>query len=284
MVPPRGTERDGALNLVLELPDIAGPPMLRKRHRACRDFRRISGFADALRGFAQEETCSSGEFLRGVREAAAREYESRSSDSRGPRENLPSATRCSRSALVAASTRNVLPVWGRVLADRHDFVLFEKAKELRLDVDWQIANLVEEERSACRRSHQAGLVRDGPPVKEPRRCPNNWLSASLASSGRTVVGKKHRGTTRRSDVDGPCDELLASAASPPVTQHGQKSLPCSRCICSTTCVMTALAERNPGSNGLERAIDGAIHRRGTVARLAEGETLARDSGPSSAAA
>src|SRR6185503_12672038 len=47
------------------------------------------------------------------------------------------------------------------LADRHDLALLQESQQLRLDVERQVADLVEEQGAACRRSNESLLIADG---------------------------------------------------------------------------------------------------------------------------
>jgi len=97
------------------------------------------------------------------------------------------------------------------LADRHDLVLLEEAQEFRLDVQRQIADLVEKQRAAGRRADQPGLIRDragetAAPVAE------QLTVGEIASGGRAVVRQKRAGAAVRTDVNRARDQLLAGAA------------------------------------------------------------------------
>ena len=63
------------------------------------------------------------------------------------------------------------------LADGHDLALLEEAQQLRLDVERQVADFVEEQRAAGGRADQALLIGDCS-GEAAARWPNSWLSAS----------------------------------------------------------------------------------------------------------
>src|SRR5438876_7377785 len=89
--------------------------------------------------------------------------------------------------------------------------MLEKPQQLGLHVERQVANLVEEQRAAGRRSHKAELIRyrsgeAASPMTE------QLAVGQLAPRGGAVVRQEHRGAAVRADVNGAGDELLAGAA------------------------------------------------------------------------
>jgi hypothetical protein len=67
-------------------------------------------------------------------------------------------------------------------------VVLEKPQEFRLHVERQVADLVEEERSAGSRSYQSGLVRDR--AREAAAAVAEELAVGkIASRGGAVVGR-----------------------------------------------------------------------------------------------
>ena len=133
------------------------------------------------------------------------------------------------------------------LADRHDLALLEKPKQLRLDVERQVADFVEEQRAAGRRSHQAQLIVDrareaAPSVAEQLAVGElaawSWCSCRAGTPRRCAAIR--RGSARAtSSLPVPLSPVMSTV----------RSFPCSRWICSTTRIIAGLAHRNPGSSG-----------------------------------
>ena len=78
------------------------------------------------------------------------------------------------------------------LADAADLPLLERAVELHLRGERQLAHLVEEERPALRLLEEAGLRAAAAPVNAPRAWPNSSLSTSSAGSAPQFTATKRR--------------------------------------------------------------------------------------------
>ena len=112
--------------------------------------------------------------------------------------------------MVAATTRTSTRLRPR-LADRQHLALFEKAQQLGLDVERQVADFVEEQRAADRRAEHAGLVGDR--AGEAAAAMAEQLAVGeLPRGARAVVGQEHAAMPRRAGVNGARDEILAGAA------------------------------------------------------------------------
>ena len=105
------------------------------------------------------------------------------------------------------------------LADRHDLGLLEESKQLRLDVERQVADLIEEQRASDRRADQSLLIGDRA-GEAAAAMPEQLTVGQIARRRRAVVGEEHRGASWRADVNRARDEVLAGAAFPG-DQHGQ---------------------------------------------------------------
>ena len=97
------------------------------------------------------------------------------------------------------------------VADGQHLALLEKTQQFRLHVEREVANFVEEQRSADRRPEHAGLVGDragetAAPMAE------ELAVGQLSRGARAVVGQEHAAAPRRPGVDRPRDEVLAGAA------------------------------------------------------------------------
>ena len=134
---------------------------------------------------------------------------------------MPSFTAFSRSTLVAAIRRNSVLI-GLRAADPLDLAFLNRAQQLGLQVEPQIADLVEEQRAVRRELELAELlpVRAG---ERPRSWPNSALSASSRGNRREVDGDERRVGVRRLAVNEPRQQLLAGAALAE-DQHGRRQL------------------------------------------------------------
>ena len=105
------------------------------------------------------------------------------------------------------------------VADRQHLALLEEPQQLRLHVERQVADLVEEERAADRGPQHAGLIGDR--AGEAAAAVAEQLAVGqLARRARAVVGQEHVRAARRSGVNRARDEVLAGAALAG-DQHGQ---------------------------------------------------------------
>src|SRR5262249_40923700 len=105
------------------------------------------------------------------------------------------------------------------VADRKNLVLLEKPEQLGLDIEGQIAYLVEEERAPGSRSNEAGLVGHGT-REAAASVPEQLAVREIAAGGRAVVRQEHRRASVGADMHGPGDQLLSR---PALTgnQHGE---------------------------------------------------------------
>src|SRR5205814_5496288 len=95
--------------------------------------------------------------------------------------------------------------------NRKYFPLLEKPEQLRLNVEWQVSNLVEKQRAADCGPQDAGLVRDRA-GKRAAAVAEQLAVRQLARRARAVVRQKHAGAPQRSGVNGARDEICARAS------------------------------------------------------------------------
>ena len=152
---PRRAQRDRPLDFVLQLADIARPPILRERIQAVGAELDVR-FAEPLRGLAEKERAEMGDFLAPL--AQRRHVDA--DDAQAIVQIFAEFPFCHPLFEVRIRRRHdahVDPLRPRV-ADRHDLRLLEKSQQLRLHVERQVADLVEEQRAAGGAANQAGLV------------------------------------------------------------------------------------------------------------------------------
>ena len=161
-------------------------------------------------------------------------------------------------------------------ADRHYLALLEKAQQLRLNVERQVADLVEEQRAARGSADEALLIRDR--AREAAAPMSEQLAVGqVALRRRAVVGEKHRRAPRRADMNGARDEVLAGAAFARDEHHQVMALQPLNLIGDA--IHRGARADEPGEQRLERAR--AARLRGVaaaVARAAQLESLAGDDG------
>ena len=105
------------------------------------------------------------------------------------------------------------------LADRQHLALLEESQQLRLDVERQVADFVEEQRAADGGPQHARLI--GHRAGETAAAMAEQLAVGqLARGARAVVGQEHAAVPERSGVNRPRHEVLAGAALAG-DQHGQ---------------------------------------------------------------
>ena len=234
----RRAQRNRALNLVLQLPHVAGPPVLREhieRFRTELDVR----FPEALGRFTQEVRAQVRDFLPAL--AKRRHVDA---DDVQPVVEVFAKFSFGDALLevrVGGCQHANIDALRPRLAERHDFVLLQKSQQLGLNVERKIANLVEEQRAAPAAAPAPAV---GPPSKATAPCPNGWLSAR----SRPVVVQLWGGTSRRCDathVNGARTSSFPVPLSPVMSTV--RSLPAVR-ICSTTSHGEP-AQRNPGNQG-----------------------------------
>ncbi len=164
-------------------------------------------------------------------------------------------------------------LWTR-LADRHDLALLQESQQLRLDVERQVADFVEEQRASDRRSNQSLLIGDRA-GEAAAAMPEQLAVGQLARGRRAVVGQEHRGASWRADMNRARDEVLAGTAFPG-DQHGEVvTLKPLDLVGQAIHCRTGADE--PGQERLERSlvvlIDGQTR---SFARPAQIESLPRD--------
>ena len=144
------------------------------------------------------------------RAAAAGERPRRPGGSTGPGGTCLPATSAARSRLVAATMRTSTRRSRVAAHPPHDAVL-ERAQQPRLQLQRQLADLVQEQRAAAGRARRRPACSAWAPVKAPRSCPNSSLSTRLggtAPQSKTTNGPGARGLTL---VDGVREHVLAGA-------------------------------------------------------------------------
>lgn len=147
----------GTLEFVAQLADIAWPPVLRKQVEHVGTELQV-WLAETVRRFAQEEG-------RQVRDLFASLSQRRHVDADHAETVVEIfAELAFGHALlevgVGGRKHSHVDRLGTVFADRHDLALLEKSQQLRLDVQRQVADFIEEQRAAGGRANQAGLIRD----------------------------------------------------------------------------------------------------------------------------
>ena len=158
-------------------------------------------------------------------------------------------------------------------ADRQDLPLLEEAQELRLDVERQVADLVEEDRAAGRGADDARLIGDRA-GEAAAPVPEQLAVGQLARRAGAVVGEEHRFAARRAGVDRARDQILAGAALAG-DQHRQVAALEALDQIGDALHRGAGADE-PGNQRLERPLDRAGDRLGRpLARGAELESLAQ---------
>ena len=112
--------------------------------------------------------------------------------------------------MVAAITRTSTRE-GRRLAERTDFARFEEAEQLRLELDGELADFVEEQRAAAGGADDAGVIAVG--AGEGAAAVAEELALHhLARHGGAVEGDERFVGAMRVGVDGAREDLLAGAA------------------------------------------------------------------------
>ena len=106
----------------------------------------------------------------------------------------------------------------RVAPTALELAVLEDAEQLRLQVERQLADLVEEDRAAVRLSN-APLRRRSAPVNAPFSWPNSSDSMSVSAIAEQSTDDERPRRARRS-VDRAGDELLAGAGHPTLPLGG----------------------------------------------------------------
>ena len=98
-----------------------------------------------------------------------------------------------------------------VFPNRHDLALLEEAQQLRLHVEWEVADFIQEQRAAGRGPDQPGLIRDRA-GKRSATMAEQLAVGQLTRRRRAVIGEEGGSVAGRSNMDGARDQLLAGAA------------------------------------------------------------------------
>src|SRR5215475_10603079 len=192
------TQRHRPLNLVFQLPDVARPPVLRKgvQHlRAQLDIR----LPQTIAGLAEEEGAEVRNFLPAL---AQRRHEN-ANHAEAIVKVLPELAfgdLLFQIGIGRGQYPHVNPL-GTRLTDRHDLRLLEKPQQLRLYVNRQIADLIEEQRAASGCSHEARLIRNRA-GERTAAMPEELAVGEIPPGRRAVVRQEHRRASMRSDMDG----------------------------------------------------------------------------------
>src|SRR5262245_39670062 len=97
------------------------------------------------------------------------------------------------------------------LANRHHLALLEKPQQFRLDIEREVADLIEKQRAAHRCPDEPLLIRDG--TGEAATSMAEQLAIrQVALRCRAVVGEEHRRASWGADVDRARDEIFSGAA------------------------------------------------------------------------
>ena len=147
MITPPAGHRDGALDFVAQLADVAGPA------ERVEEIERVGAqsharLAQALARLAQEKRAQVRDLLAPI--AQRRHVDA---DDAQAVEQILAELAVGDALLEIGVGRGHdadVDARGTRLADRQDFPLLEEAQQLRLHVDRQVADLVEEERAADR--------------------------------------------------------------------------------------------------------------------------------------
>ena len=153
----RTAERHEALDLVTKLTDIARPPMLREQLERVGRQKHVR-LAKPLRRLAHEKA-------REVRYLFAPFAKRRNQN---PNDRQPIVQVLSEFAFghalfeirIRRGNHAHVDALRACFAERHDFALLEEAQQLRLHVERQVADFVEEQRAACGRSNETQLIVD----------------------------------------------------------------------------------------------------------------------------
>src|SRR5438552_3883647 len=97
----------------------------------------------------------------------------------------------SRSTCSTADARSAARAPRARLADRQEFLVLEKPQQLGLDVEREVADLVEKQCAARRGSYETGLIGNG--AREAAAPVAEQLAVrQLAARRGAVVGQEHR--------------------------------------------------------------------------------------------
>ena len=208
--------RHRALNLVPQLTDVAGPPVPGEQVQRLGTEMDV-GLAQTLARVAQEERAQVRDLL-----ATLPQRRDMDADHAEPVVEIFAELTLGHPLLEVGVGRgehaDVHCLWTR-FADRHDLALLQEAKQLRLDVERQVADFVEEQRASDGGANQPLLIGDRA-GEAAAAMPEQLAVGQLASRRRAVVGEEHRGASGRADMNRARDEVFAGAAFPG-DQHGE---------------------------------------------------------------
>jgi hypothetical protein len=152
-----GTQCHCPLNFIFQLADVARPPVLRKRvqhRRAQLDIR----FAESIAGFAQKKRGQVWNLL-----AAFAQRRDVNANHAEPVVQVFAELTFSDFLLeigICGGQHADVDALRARFADRHDFRLLQKSQKLRLNIEREVADFVEEQCAACGGSDETGLVRN----------------------------------------------------------------------------------------------------------------------------
>ncbi|HMV67769.1 MAG TPA: caspase family protein, partial [Myxococcota bacterium] len=205
---PGRAHRDDPLDFVLQLADVAGPPVLREHVEDIGPERDVR-LAQSLCGFAQEQAGQ----MRDLLPSLAQRRHVNANDAQPVVEVLAESPFGHALLEVGIGRRNHADIdldRARV-PHRHDLGLLEEPEQFRLHVEWQVADLVEEERASGGGANQPGRVRHG--AGERATSMAEQLAVSEVPPGcRAVIGQEQRATAVRAHMNGACHQLLAGPA------------------------------------------------------------------------
>ena len=151
--------------------------------------------------------------------------------SRGPRGNALAATSARRSRLVAATTRTSTRCVVRCAADRPHRPLVERAQQRRLQLERQLADLVEEERAAVGLREGAAAIGDRAgerALARGRTAPTRSARRGTAPQSNTTNGPSLRGewlwiSSAISSLPVPVSPSISTVASVAATSSSSRN-------------------------------------------------------------
>ena len=201
MLGPDGASRSRhghrALHLVSQLPDVAGPKVLSEQLEDVGTQLHVR-LAEAIRRVAEVERGEMRDFLATL----TPRWHMDANHAEAVIQVFTELAFGNALFEVGIGGRQYAHVDGlrAVFADRHDLALLEEAQQLWLNVQGQVADLIEEQRAPGRRADQARLVRDG--AGERSAAVTEQLTIGQLARGRgAVVRQERRRASRRTDVD-----------------------------------------------------------------------------------
>ena len=200
-------ERDGAIDLVLELAHVAGPgeasQEVERRRREARH-----GFPVPGGGRSQEAGGEDRDVLEAFAERRKVDREGRETVVQVLTELAP--THHGGEIAIRRRDHARIDVAGARVAERHHLAVLEDAQELRLHRCGHLAHFVEEDRPAGRGLEEPALIAGRPRERPPAVAEELALEERLRE-GRAVDGDERGAGTRARRVDAPRHELLPGA-------------------------------------------------------------------------